>query len=84
MRDTHDCYITSLERFFRNVLDDTNVIIILHFLHIFSIYTAILNIHWFFFPLVYVIKQEDIDVIINERPEKVIHAHVVSFVLYLE
>ena len=53
MRDTHGCYITSFRRFSKNMLEYTNSNNNFAFSSHFSIYTAVFDIHCFFFPLVY-------------------------------
>ena len=60
MRDTHDCFITRFSSFFLEC-------VIMHECHNnfafpshSSVYTAILNIYCFFFPLVYIIDAKKI------------------------
>ena len=53
IHDTHDWFITNLSSFSKNVLKCTIMIFIFAFTVHFSISTAVLNIHFFFFPLVY-------------------------------
>ena len=53
MRDTHGCYIKSFRRFSKNVLEYTNIVLILHFLPIFLFIQQFFLYTLFLISLVY-------------------------------